>query len=246
MYKRISDKRPTTVYLDESGISRQSPFLVLGALKLGYDQGLVVNQLAVLRDKANWRTEAKFSAVTRTTAHLYREAAQIVASSDVRFRCVVLDTRDGDPLSKGRHAWKGPAQLTIRTLTAAIWKHEIATAVIDFISVPVEINYEGYVTAAVNRQLGRQALISAVRMDSKACWGLQMADLFTGAVAHQYRQLVDSGAKASSPKGQTAAAVAGLFNVESLRGADTQKFKVHQMRHRIIQGRSEFSSIEVA
>lgn len=97
MFKQVSEKRPTTVYLDESGVARQSPFLVLGALKMGHDQGLVVNRLALLRDKANWRAEAKFSAITRTTVHLYRESAQIIASSDVRFRCVVLDTRISAP-----------------------------------------------------------------------------------------------------------------------------------------------------
>lgn len=112
--------------------------------------------------------------------------------------------------------------------------------------MPPEVNYEAYVTAAVNRQLGRQALISTIRMDSRACWGLQMADLLTGAVAHQYRQLVDSAAKVGSSKGQVASAVAGVFNLQSLRTADTQKFKAFEMEHRIVGGRSEFSNTGVA
>lgn len=239
--------RPTTIYVDESGISRQSPYLAIGALKMGNGQGLVVNQLEQLRSKSSWTSEARFSDITSKSAHLHREATRIIAKAeDTRFRCVVLDQRRGDKLLRGKDSWRSAAQVTIKTLTAAIWNHEVATAVIDHISVPPEVNYEGYITAAVNRQIGRQALVSAVRMHSRSCWGLQMADVLTGAVAHQYRQKVDNTAKPRSPKGRTAADIAGYFNLESLVEADSQKFKVFTAEHRVVKGRSTFHMFDVA
>jgi hypothetical protein len=115
-------------------------------------------------------------------------------------------------------------------LTAVIWKEDVATAHLDQVTVPPKVNFEEYIRKAVNVQLGREALFTVSRLNSKACWGLQLADLLTGAVAHQYRQTVDAEAKAGSPKGRVAAEVAEAYNLESLIGADSHKVKVIEFR----------------
>jgi hypothetical protein len=45
----------------------------------------------------------------------------------------------------------------------------------------------------------RLAVATICRMDSRACWGIQLADVLTGAVAHQYRQACDPRVKAGTP-----------------------------------------------
>jgi hypothetical protein len=221
--------RSSIIYVDESGLALQSPYFVVGALKFRGDHGLVANQLDYLRSRANWRAEAHFVNITRTTVHLYQEAARIVAKSEARFRCLVINVNDY-PLSLFGTAWVGRAQLAIRALTAVIWREDLASALLDNVSVPLKVNFEEYVRKAVNQQLGRNALVTVSRMSSKACWGLQLADLMTGAVAHQYRQTVDSSAKSGSPKGRVAAAVAEAYNLRSLKRAGSHKLKVIEFR----------------
>lgn len=223
--------RTAAIFVDESGIARQSPILAMGALKFRGGYGLVVNEIELLRERSDWRSEAHFSNVTRVRAHLYRELVGILAQSDATFRCLVLDTRERDPFASKRPAWKTHAQLAISTLTDAIAPGEIASATLDHLTVPLDVNYEAYVRAAVNRQLDRLGLATTCRMDSKACWGIQLADVLTGAVAHHYRQAYgDRSATAGSPRGQVAACVAERFNLDTLCAASSPRFRVTEVQ----------------
>ncbi len=205
----------------------QGPFIVVGALKFARDYGLVTNELVTLRDKANWRSEAHFSKINRTTEHLYRETIKIVAESGARFRYVVHDRRQPNlDFERHKEPWKRDAQLAIRLLRSATWTGETVTSIIDYVSTPRSVNYENYIHVAVNRLLGEEQVVSVLRMDSKTCWGLQLADILTGAVAHQYMQSVKSEVKATTPKGRVAGFVAETYNLESLIMADSKKLKM--------------------
>lgn len=219
------------VYVDESGVGNQSRFLAVGALIFRRDHGLVTNQLATLRDRADWRKEAHFVDINRTTAHLYREAINILASSDGRFVCTVIDKDSWNPLNSRREVWKTHAQLTIQLLNAVIGKGSpILSVVVDHFTTPAAVNYEGYLATSINRTQGYLAVAGVNRMDSRACIGLQMADILTGAVGHQYRQGHDPTARAASPKGQVAAHVAQAWNLPTLVGATTPRLKVVDVR----------------
>lgn len=219
------------VYIDESGIANQSRFLAIGALVFRRDHGLVTNQFLTLRDRTGWRKEAHFVEINRTTAHLYREAINVVASSDGRFVCAVIDKDEWNPFSSRREAWKTHAQVTIQLLNAVIGKgHPILSVVVDHLTTPQTVNYEGYLATAINRTQGYLAVAGVNRMDSRACVGLQLADVLTGAVGHQYRQGHDSTARSASPKGQVAEHVAQSWNLASLVGASTPRFKVVDIR----------------
>jgi hypothetical protein len=218
------------VYVDESGVANQSRYFALGALVFRRDHGLVTNEIAVLRDQAEWRKEAHFVEVNRTTAHLYRAAVDIVAKSDGRFVCAVVDKDEWNPLASRRDSWKTHAQLTIQLLGAVVGKgHPILSVLIDHLTTPAAVNYEGYVATAVNRTQGYLAIAGVNRMDSRSCIGLQLADILTGAVAHQYRQDKDPTARAGSPKGQVAAHVAQAWNLSTLVGAGSPRFKVVEL-----------------
>lgn len=158
--------------------------------------------------------------INRTTAHLYREAVNIVAASDGRFVCAVIDKDDWNPFNARRETWKTHAQVTIQLLNAVMGNgHPILSVVVDHLTTPASVNYEGYLTTSVNRTQGYLAVAGANRMDSRACMGLQLADIFTGAVGHQYRQGHDPTARAASPKGQVAEHVAQAWNLPTLVGA---------------------------
>jgi hypothetical protein len=132
------------------------------------------------------------------------------------------------------------AQLTISVLGRAISGNEIIAATVDNLTMPGDVNYEGYIRSAVNRQRGRLAVATICRMDSRACWGIQLADVLTGAVAHQHRQACDPRVKAGTPKGLLAAFVAEQFNLATLLGADSQRLRVfaHPARPLPSQARS--------
>lgn len=225
--KHLPPSHPTVqVFVDESGTARQSRYLAVGALSFRRGHGLVCNQLTLLRDRANWRTEAHFVNVNRSTLHLCREAVTLLAGSDATFTCLVVDTERHDPFASRREAWKSHAQLVISLVSQVVGSERIASVVIDQITPPADVNYEGYVASAVNRTADRLAIAGVCRMDSRACWGLQLADLLTGATAHQYRQATDASAKAGSPKGQLASHIANAFNLETLVSARSTRFTV--------------------
>lgn len=213
--------------MDESGVGRESRHVAIGALKFTKDHGLTLNRLMARRNQLEWFSELKFSEIRRSNEYKYREVAKLLAESTARFRCIVLDLEGGLDLRRYRGpTWSLAAQMTINILRASIWPNQLAAATVDYVSVPTEFNFENYVQTAVNRQLRRQGLISVSRMDSKASWGLQLADLMTGAVAHFYRQTTDGGARSSSYKGGVAATVAEQYNLDSLMAANTPKLKV--------------------
>ncbi len=219
------------IFIDESGTARQSRFLVLGALKFTRGMGLVSNELTVFKDQAGWRGEAHFSNINRDTGYMFREALNILKSTNCRFtfNAVVYDTQGGKDPFKGKEAWRAHAQQTIQVVQRSLSPDEIAAITVDNISVPTEVDYDAYVRVGVNKSLNRFAAASVCRMDSKACWGLQLADILTSAVGHQYRQGVDPKVKAGSPKGIVANHAAEVLGVESLCNGKSRTFHVHEL-----------------
>jgi len=215
------------VFVDESGTARQSSVLAIGALRFTNGHGRLVTELQQFRDRNDWRSECHFTDVKRLNVHRYREVVRMVAASDARFTCLVIDCRDADPFARRSAVpWKVHAQLTITILGRAIVGSEIISATVDNLSLPGGVNYEGYIRSAVNRQRGRLAVATICRMDSRACWGIQVADLLTGAVAHHYRQAHDPRVLPGTPKGVLARFVAEQFNLSTLVGARSQRLRV--------------------
>lgn len=234
--------RTAHVFVDESGTARQSRILAVGALKFRGGHGPVFTELEQFRHRSGWRREAHFVDVATKNAHIYREAVRILAASDARFNCLVIDCDEADPFRKPNAiAWKVHAQLAIALVGRAISGDEIVSVTLDNISLPAGVNYESYVRQAVNRQKDRLAVATVSRMDSRACWGIQMTDLLTGAVAHQYRQRFDPRAKAGSAKGAFAAFVADQFNLPTLVDADSQRVQV--VRHEGARRRSGMRTV---
>ena len=225
--------RTAHLFIDESGIARQSPVTVLGALRFSNGHGRLVNELNVFRDRVNWRAEMHFSEVTRYDAHLYREVIRLLAASDARFTCLVVDRGKPNPFYREsrKDAWRSQAQAAIALINRTIHSDEIVAVSLDQFSVPVGVNFEGYVRSAVNRAKGRLAVASVCRLDSRACWGIQLCDVLAGAVGHQYRQAVDPKVRAGNPKGQLATFVAEQFNVETLVGASTNRLRVYDAQN---------------
>lgn len=156
MSKQLPPSHPTVqVFVDESGTARQSRYLAFGALSFRRGLGLVSNRLQHLRERADWRAEAHFVNVNRSTPHLYREAVALLAASDARFTCMVIDTAAKDPLAAKRAVRKSRAQLVIALIGEVVGADRVAAVVVDQITPPEDVNYEGYVASAVNRSMPR-------------------------------------------------------------------------------------------
>lgn len=222
-----STHRTAHLFIDESGLARQSPVLVVGAVRFTNGHGRLINELTQFRDRTQWRSEMHFSEVKRPNAHLYREIIRLALRSDLRFTCLVIDRTTTNPFFRpGNEPWKTHAQAAIALINRAIVGDEIVSVTLDDFGVPAPVNFEEYIRNAVNRTNRRLAVATLCRMDSRACWGIQLADVFAGAVAHHYRQLLDHRVRASNVKGQLAAFVAEQFEVESLVAANTRRLRV--------------------
>lgn len=217
------------VFVDESGTARQTPYVVFGALKVGTDLGLLVNQISRLSSREGFTREVRFSATNKTTLGYYSALVDAVSGSRARFSGLVVE-RSLDPF-RGEQ-WRSQAYYTIEAIKFALSNDERSAAIVDDISVPGHVNFESYIQAGVNAQYGNddRRLVSVVRMDSTACWGLQLVDLLTGAV-HLSARLAggDSAVNRSSPKAQLADHVRNAFNVPELHEATTPRFRVRAM-----------------
>jgi len=168
--------------------------------------------------------------VKKGTAHFYREAVRVLYASGCRFSCLVADKAKKNPMKPGLESWKNYAQMTILAVGDLItWKRPLLSVVVDNLSTPAEVNYEGYIATAINTKHSYLAVAGINRMNSRACWGLQMADVLTGAVVHQYRQTRDPSAKPGSVKGQLAADIASMWGLDSLIGASSTRFTVREL-----------------
>ncbi len=104
--------------------------------------------------------------------------------------------------------------------------------VVDNISAPRKVNYEGFVQKALNEPYSEDdwRVVSVMRMASEACWGFQVVDLLTGAVHFAHRLAEGEGnLNPASLRGQLVDHVRGAFNVSKLNTATTPRFHVLEM-----------------
>lgn len=217
------------IFIDESGTARQTPFFAYGALKFGSDLGLLVNKLDRLRSTAGIRAEARFSNTNYSNLEFHKALIDAVHGSRGRFAAVVVK-RDNDHSDVKQ--WKSQAFYTIEAIKFSMSDQERAAAIVDHVSVPREVNFEYFIQNAINSRYADddKRLVSVVRMASEACWGLQLADLLTGAVHFSHRlDQGDGGLNPASTRGQLAEHVRIVFNIPTLHTAASPRFRVREM-----------------
>jgi Protein of unknown function (DUF3800) len=231
----LPGSHPTAVaFLDESGSIANDRFFAVGCLKLA-EPSVLLRQVQKLRDRQHRYHEIHFASVTSRSLPFYREVVDLVVASDAEFSCFVADRNAHDPLVRFGSPWRAYEKLACQLIIGSISPRELLTVVADNYSTPDSVVFEQDLRETVNRRLGRLAVVSACRLDSRATDALQLVDLLTSAVTHDFRRAVKL-AKARNPKGKLVAHIREKYAVESFVGG-CKKRSINVATYRSAGGR---------
>jgi hypothetical protein len=211
-------ENPTAVaFLDESGAIANDQFFAVGCLKLP-EPAPLTRGIQRMRDRRQWYHELHWVALTKGALPVYEAAVDVVAGiEDARFSCFVADRSLADPVARFGNAWRAYEKLAEQLLMGTIKPWEIVSVLADDYSAPAGVDFEGDLKSNVNRRLGRLAVSSVCRLNSKSADPLQIVDLLTAAVAFEFKQAAGLAGKAT-PKAALAAYVRKSFGVPSVLG----------------------------
>lgn len=216
--KLARDHPVGAAFLDESGIIAKDRYFAVGLLKCE-EPSRLLRRVQRVRDQKHWYTEMKFSNVTRYNLELHKAIVdECLVPGIARFFCFVADRTQADPVDRFGTQWDAYAKLAEQLVVAAMQPEELVSVMADNYSTPSHILFEEDLRASVNRRLGRLAVVSVCRLDSKSCDGLQLVDILTSAVTQEFRAAAGLAGTAT-PKAKLAEHVrAGLGVTSCLQG----------------------------
>lgn len=234
---KLPMQHPTAMgFLDETGSISSDRFFAVGFLKVTEPSDLL-RSLQRLRDERHWYTEIHFTDVNKRNLPMYKRVVDLIVAADAcYFSCFVADRASVDPIERFGTPWLAYEKLAEQLIIGSIKPRELVAVLADNYSTPAHVLFEQEVKYEVNRRLGRLAVTSVCRLDSKSCDALQMVDLLTGSVTFEFRQ--EAGlASGGSAKGQLAAYVREQFGVSTVvTGTRAEGFNV-AIHGRRTQGR---------
>lgn len=200
------DHPTATILLDETGVlASRDRYFGIGALKLAHAPDLI-RGVQRLRDKHDFREELHWSSFDKgTSRHKPRRVEFAKAAMDLvfeietaRFCCHIADRQNGDITAQfagHEHAReRAYERLASNVLREVIGDDEIVAVLADGRSTSPAVAFERDVTRSVNEGLGRLAVASVCRIDSRSTDALQVLDLMLGAAALDLRQGRTDGA----------------------------------------------------
>lgn len=191
----LSCEHPTaTAFLDEAGFIARDRFFAVGCLKLS-EPSVLLRKMQKLRDQRQAYYEIHFKNVTMGSLPFYRAVIDLVTANDGIFSCFVVDRKAADPVARFGSHWLAYEKLAKQLLLGTIRRRELLVVLADNYSTPEDVFFEQDVRAAVNKRLKRLAVVSVCRLDSRTTDALQIADLLTSAVAHEFRQEAGTASK---------------------------------------------------
>lgn len=198
----LERQHPTALgFLDETGSISSDRFFGVGFLKLTTPSELT-RAVQLLRDRRHWYHEIHFSEVTRPALPFSKEVVDAIAATpQCSFSCFVADRAGADPIERFGNSWLAYQKLAQQLIIGSVRPRELVAVLADNYSTPAHDQFEEAVKYEVNRRLGRLAVTSVSRLDSRAADALQLVDLLTGAVAFEFRQAAGL-ASVTSTKGR--------------------------------------------
>jgi len=181
-------------FLDETGMLRASrdPVFVVGLVH-SREPSVLTRQIQTIRDRHHWYDEMKWTSITGGNRNLVAYEKVIDAFfdcslDDARFACIVMLKRELDLqryfLGNVWEAYEAFAALEVRL---SLFDDEIVTVLADDMSAPPMVTFEPNLKRRVNEKKGRLAVVNVVRLNSKGCELIQLADVLVGAVAYDFK-----------------------------------------------------------
>lgn len=234
----------TVYFVDEAG-SKGSLGLhfVTAAAKTSDPDRLSRAILAVCnKHRYNIIDEFKFGRVTKKTLPLLCAIVDEAVELLDRVGVFVLDKRHFDPWM-GSAQWEGHLFATERLLRGMVTRKEVATALLDHISVPAGVSYGDQLLSRLNPRLHSKRFTSAVSLDSKTCTGLQVADLFASATYYYRRKVESEGIEKylqdQTPKARLSRHVASALGVGTLDDVSNGKVTVRTSHEKSLRQLAE-------
>lgn len=220
-------QHPTAMgFLDETGTISSDRFFAVGFLKL-VEPSVLARRVQKLRDQRQWYREIHFTEVVKKSLPFYKRVVELIAgTADCYFSCFVCDRHVAEPVERFGTPWLAYERLAGQLIIGSVKPKELVAVLADNYSTPPHVLFEEEVKYEVNRRLGRLAVTSVCRLDSKSADPLQLVDVLTGAATFEFRAAAGL-AKATSTKGQLAAYVRERFGFDTaLNGVRMGNFNV--------------------
>lgn len=215
---RVPPSYPASlIYLDESGTAGNDPVFVIGAVKVR-GHGAFASAIRTIRERYGYYDEFRFNRVSRAKLPMYTELLERLAGLSVNFAACIVDTRQYDPYKQWPQRWDAHIHVAGQLLRGCINRQELTCVLMDMVSAPAGVSVEEEVRRDVNRRLRAMAIVTAACLDSKTSDGLQVADLFAGAVAFDHRRRAGDVGRQNSHKAKLTEKFQELLNVEQLLG----------------------------
>ncbi len=189
MYLEKKIKTPVC-FFDETGLLNNAvdKFFVLGMVKCLRPHKLN-GLLRKLRDKNHFYDEIKWKKVNAKNFSIMKKLIDYFFSIyNTSFYCIVLH-KDNMDFQKyfNNDFFKAYQSFTTLLLKKSIRDDEIATIIADHYSTPNKDEFEAKVRNYVNDHNKRMCIHSVVRIHSKGCDLIQIADLLMGAVNYEFK-----------------------------------------------------------
>jgi len=193
--------KTTVCFLDETGVLNrpEDRFFGLGIIKTGRPEALY-NPIQYLRDKSGFYDEVKWKNLSNKNYSIIMEILKIfIKNVEAKFAAVLLDKHHLDFQTYfANNFWKVYESFTVLLLRGNIGKNENLVVLADYYPSPKDNRFEQNIKRRVNRILGRKAVVTVCRLNSKTNDLLQLADLLLGAAAYELKlkhKLIDSPSK---------------------------------------------------
>lgn len=219
---RIPPSYPASlVYLDESGTVSNDRVFVVGAVKIR-DHGKFTECVRSIRERYGYYDEFRFNRVNRAKLPMYTELLEGLVSLNLNFAACIVDKEVFDPFALWPQRWEAHVHVSAQLLRGCINRRELTSVLMDMVSAPKGISVEDQVRRLVNRRLRNMAIVTAACLDSRTSDGLQIADLFAGAVAFDCRRRVGLSGNQHSHKAKLVEKFKQQLSVEDLEGRTTR------------------------
>ena len=198
------DHPTSSGFLDESGMISADRYFTIGLVK-STNAPKLLRAVQKFRDQKHWYTEIKFTDITKDSVDNYKAIIDICFANPglIEFWCFIADRDSSDPIERFGSQWDAYGKLAQMLVVASLHPGELIAIMADNYSTPDHVLFEEGLKAGVNRKLDRLAAVSVVRLDSKSCDGLQVADLLTSAITFEFRASAGL-ARPTGPKGEVA------------------------------------------
>ena len=184
--------RTRMCFMDETGTlaNPRDRFLGLGMVKAGHPC-FATQEIQHLRDRHHFYDEVKWTKLSAKKLELFWTIAEMLWDNQGYFFHCLFVSKDDPALDLERRfggdLWRAYEHLAVILMKTGTARNEVLSLLADKVVRPRSNHMEMEIKRRINSDFGRLAVQGVVSVDSKGVELVQMADLFLGAVAYDFK-----------------------------------------------------------